>query len=109
MKAYYLSIKDDDEGVVDVVFANNAKEAKKQVYSSWITDYWSGEWIYLRVNRARRYDDMDNLSAAELALQQWKDGWRWLDMDYPDPDESTDEDFYEWYKNTFGQGGQESE
>lgn len=28
MKAYYLSIKDDDEGVVAVVFANTAKEAK---------------------------------------------------------------------------------
>lgn len=27
LKAYYLTIKDDDEGVVDVVFARTGKEA----------------------------------------------------------------------------------
>lgn len=101
MKAYYLSIKDDDEGVMAVVFANNAKEAKKQIYGSYMMDYWSGEWIYLRVNRAKRYDGMENLDAAHLALQQWHDGWRWFDRDYPDPDEATDDEFLEWYRKNF--------
>lgn len=102
MKAYYLSIKDDDEGAMAVVFANNAKEAKKKIYSSDVYDYWSGEWIYLRVNRAKRYDGMENLSEAELALKQWHDGWRWFDMDYPNVDEATDEEFYKWYDSIYG-------
>lgn len=101
MKAYYLSIKGDDEGVMAVVFANTAQEAKKLVYSTYIVDYWSGEWIYLRVNRAKRYDGMEKLSAAELALQQWKDGWRWFDVAQPDPDEATDQEFLDWHKSTF--------
>lgn len=58
MKAYYLTIKDDDEGVVDVVFADTAKEAKKLVWQTDIVDYWGGEWTYLRANRAKKFDGM---------------------------------------------------
>lgn len=101
MKAYYLSIKDDDEGIVAVVFAENAREAKKKVYSTYLVDYWSGEWIYLRVNRAKKFDGKEKLTESELALFQWREGWRWNDHDYPDPDEATDEEFLEWYKDNF--------
>lgn len=102
MKAYYLSIKDDDEGVTAVVFADTVKEAKKKVYSSSIVDYWSGEWIYLRANRAKEYDGMENLTPAQLAKEQWRNGWRWFDMAYPDLDTATDEEFIKWYDNNFG-------
>lgn len=103
MKAYYLSIADDSEGVQAVVFANNAREAKKRVYRTYLVDYWSGEWIYLRVNRAKRFDGMEDLTESQLARVQWRDGWQWTDAyDMPDPDEATDEQFDTWYEGTFG-------
>ena len=99
MKAYYLSVKDDDEGAAAIVFAETAKAAKKLVFNHEnLVDALDGQWIYLRVNRAKNYDGMENLSKAELALHQWKDGWRWFE-DYPDPDEATDEEFLEWYND----------
>ena len=102
MKAYYLSIKDDDDAGCAIVFANTAKEAKKQVYAhDMLVDSLEGGWTSLRANRARSYDDLENLSEAELSLAQWKDGWRWFDMDYPDPDTATDKEFLEWYNDNF--------
>ncbi len=97
MKAYYLSVTDEDQGQI-VVFANTAKEAKKQINEH---DFFYDSWIDIRVHRAKRYDGLENLSDAQLALQQWQDGWRWFDMDYPDPDEATDEQFIEWYESNF--------
>lgn len=103
MKAYCLSIAGDDDAGCAVVFAETAKEAKKQVFQhEALADALQGEWIYLRVHRDKRYDGMEKLSAAELALHQWKDGWRWFDMEYPDPDEATDTEFIEWYNRNFG-------
>ena len=100
MKAYYLTIKGDDEGVTDVVFANTAREAKKLVWQTDLVDYWQGEWILLRANRAKKYDGMEHLSDIEMKLFQWKEGWRYIDLyNMPDPDEATDEQFIEWYKN----------
>lgn len=101
MKAYYLSIKDNDDAGMQVVFANTAKEAKRLV-SGEVHDNLE-EYIYLRVNRAKRYDGMENLSRAELALKQWQDGWQWFDLyDVPNPDENTDAEFLAWYKSNFG-------
>lgn len=99
MKAYYLSIADNDDAGMDVVWANTAKEAKRLVTGN----VWDNleRYIDLRVNRAKRYDDMENLDAAHFALQQWKDGWRWFDMDYPDPEEATDQEFLDWYEANF--------
>jgi hypothetical protein len=102
VKAYYLSVKDDDDAGQAVVFANTAKEAKKQVFShDLLVDALEGGWINLRVNRAKEYDGMENLSAAELALKQWRNGWRFFDVDYPDPDAATDKEFLEWYEGNF--------
>lgn len=99
MKAYYLSIYNGDDAGQQIVFANTAKEAKKLVHGD-VYDNLEN-YIDLRVNRAKKYDGMENLSEAELALQQWHDGWQWYDIDYPNPDEATDSEFLEWYKDTF--------
>lgn len=99
MKAYYLSIKDDGDTGQQIVFANTAKAAKKLVHG-WVWDNLEN-YIDLRVNRAKKFDGMENLSEAELALHQWHDGWRWFDMDYPDPDEATDAEFLKWYEENF--------
>jgi hypothetical protein len=97
MKAYYAYIADDDDAGGEIIFANTAQEAKKMAYGREFTSNLES-YIYLRVRRDERYDGMEKLSPAELALHQWKDGWRWLDADYPDPDEATDQEFLEWHK-----------
>lgn len=99
MKAYFLSIKDDDmdQGGF-IVFANTVQEARKQADSK---DLQYERWIDIQAHRDKKYDGMENLSDAELALVQWKDGWRWVDHEEPDADEVTDEDFIKWYERTF--------
>lgn len=99
MKAYYLSVYDNPEAGMQVVFANTAKEAKKLVYG----EVWDNleNYIDLRVNRAKRYDGMENLDDAHLSLQQWRDGWIWPDLDYPDSEEATDQEFLDWYDKIF--------
>lgn len=101
MKAYVLSLKNDDEGFSEIVFAETSKAAKKMIYRTNLGDMVE-EWIDIRVHRDKRYDGMENLSDAELALKQWRDGWGWIDMDPPDADEATDEEFFEWHKKWFG-------
>jgi len=100
MKAYILRANgDDDQGQV-VVFANTSKEAKKKFYS---TDLLCDSHIDIRVKRCPEYDDMENLSQFELAKEQWRNGWRWFDYNTPDPEETTDEEFFYWYDQTFSQ------
>lgn len=99
LKAYSLSIKDDDDQGQVIVFAENATKAKAFIVS---TDLMWDSYLDVRVHRAKAFDGMENLSKAELAKNQWRDGWRWFDMDYPDPDEATDEEFLSWYENMFG-------
>lgn len=103
MKAYCLSIKDNDDAGAAIVFANTVREAKKQVYGhDMLVDALEGGWIELQAHRDKRYDDMENLSAAEISMHQWRDGWRWFDTDYPDPDTATDAEFIAWYEAEFG-------
>jgi hypothetical protein len=99
MKAYYLQVRDDDDQGQVVVFANTSKEAKKRFNEY---DFFYDNYIDIQVLRASPYDGMEKLSTAELALEQWHNGWRWFDMNYPDPDEATDPEFIEWYNNNFG-------
>lgn len=102
MKAYLLSIKDDDDAGQAVVFADTANKAKNKIYGTDLGDSVEN-WIDIRVHRDKRYDGMENLSPAQLALHQWKDGWRWFDMyDMPDQGEATDVEFLEWYGKAFG-------
>lgn len=101
MKAYILQMNNDPDAGMLVVFANTAREAKNQAIGQ---DFYemSGEWLELRVNRAPQFDGLEGLSNAELALRQWREGWRWYDQHYPDPDEATDKEFLHWYGETFG-------
>lgn len=96
MKAWCVSIKDDDDQGMLVVFANTREEARSQS-----GDLQYERWIDIRAVRDKRYDGLEKLSDAELALRQWRDGWRWFDMDYPDQDEATDAEFLKWYEANF--------
>jgi hypothetical protein len=101
MKAYFLSIRDDDmdQGGF-TVFANNVQEARKQADSK---DLQYERWIDIQAHRSPLYDGMENLSEVELCKLQWREGWNWVDRyDMPDPDEATDDDFYKWYEGNFG-------
>lgn len=99
MKAYYVSIRNDEDQGGGIAFANTAQAARKQ-YSAFDLDPES--WLDVQAHRDKRYDGMEKLPAAELAIKQWRDGWRWFFMEYPDPDEATDEEFYQWYESAFG-------
>ena len=101
MKAYYLSIDGDDDAGAAIVFAETPSKAKAQIYSTTLGDMWDGEWIYLRARREKRYDGLEKLSKAELFCKQWRDGWRWFDIDYPNEEEATDAEFIEWYNDVF--------
>lgn len=100
MKAYVLEMKDDSDAGCEIVFANTAKEAKKQAIGK---DFYemSGEWLELRVRRYKHFDGMEKLSNAELAKEQWREGWWFHESGYPDPDETTDEQFIEWHNSKF--------
>lgn len=100
MKAYSLSIKDNDDAGQEIVFAENGRAAKKLIGD--LADSLE-EYTDLRVHRDKRYDGMEKLSPAQLAFHQWRDGWQWFDMyDMPDPDHATDAEFYKWYERNFG-------
>jgi hypothetical protein len=96
MKAYCVSIRDDEDQGMLIVFANTRNEARNQS-----GDLMYESWIDIRAIRDKRYDGLEKLSDAQLALRQWHDGWRWYDMDYPEPEEATDAQFLEWYERNF--------
>lgn len=98
MKAYHVSIRNDEDQGGGIVFADTAQEARKH-YGRFDLDPES--WLDVQAHRDKRYDGLEKLSDAELALCQWHDGWRWFFLDYPDPDEATDAEFLKWYENTF--------
>lgn len=98
MKAWYLSVKDGDDGHF-VVFADNRNAARNQADSK---DLVYDRWIDIQAHRARKWDGLEKLSDAELNNRLWRDGWQWLEYAAPDPDETTDEDFYKWYESIFG-------
>lgn len=98
MRAYGLSdVKDDDKGVL-LVFANNAKEAKKMDDGTIDPDYYTD----LRVKWYREFDGMENASDRELALAKWKNGWWFDESGYPYHETATDEEFLEWYDSIWG-------
>lgn len=97
MKAYYVSIKYDEDQGGHIVFANTVQEARKKVPGD--LDYES--WLDVQAHRDKHFDDMENLTKAELAKEQWRHGWWFFQNDYPDPDEATDKEFIDWYEETF--------
>lgn len=98
IKAYSLSIADDPDQGQQIVFAETASEAKKKLDGE---QFVYDRWIDIQAHRSRAFDGMENLTKAELALEQWREGWIWFDRDTPDCDESTDEQFIAWYKDNF--------
>lgn len=98
MKAYYLSIRDNDDEGGEIVFANTAQEARKQVYG---TDLQFESWIDVQAHRYKNWDGKENLPLIELRKEQWREGWWFHEGGAPDPDEDTDEAFYDWYKKNF--------
>lgn len=98
MKAWRLEVSNDPDQGTLVVFANTRDEARSQS-----GDLMYDRWVDLSATRFKQMDDKESLSHEELTLELWRDyGWRWLDMDYPDPDEATDEEFLEWYRGIYG-------
>ncbi len=102
MKAYMGGLYSCDEAGNAIVFAKNAKEAKKKFmgHHYGIADY-AENYIDIYAKRAPQFDGMENASNAELMCEQWKQGWWFHQADVPDVETATDEDFYEWYKEHF--------
>src|SRR3712207_1402815 len=100
MKAYLVSIRGDEDQGSGITFAATAQEAR-QHYGRFELE--PDSWLDVQARRDKRYDDLEHLPAEQLALRQWRDGWRWYFIDFPDPDEATDEEFLKWYEATFGQ------
>lgn len=98
MKAYMLFIKNDDDKGAEIVFANDSNSAKKQV---WATGLEPDGYIDVRARRAPKFDDMEHLSAREMMKEKWRDNW-WFDMSgYPDCENASDEEFFEWYDSVY--------
>ena len=99
MKAWYLEIKDSDEGSY-VVFANTRNEARAQADSK---DLFYDSWIEITARRFKAMDDKEHLDDAHLALDLWRNhGWRYLDLDTPEAEDTTDEEFLKWYEENLG-------
>lgn len=98
MKAYYLSLVDEDQGCF-LVFAKTATKAKSFADSK---DLMYDSYIDIRAIRAKKYDGLENISERDLNRILWRDGWQWLDYDSPDADDATDEQFNEWHDSIFG-------
>jgi hypothetical protein len=98
VKAWYLEVKDSDEGRY-LVFANTRNAARSQADSN---DLMYDRWIDIVATRAPKYDGLEKLTKRELDKTIWRDGWTWLDYDAPDEAEATDEEFYAWYDGIFG-------
>lgn len=100
MKAYVCGIRSNDDAGNEVVFAKNSKEAMKKAQLLEILDY-KESYIDVYVKRASEFDGMEDLSDKELTKVKWRNGWWFEYIDYPDSEEGTDEEFYEWYENNF--------
>lgn len=99
MKAYILSVKNDDDQGQQIVFAKTAREAKKNWH--WYLD--ADSFLDKLVHRAPQFDDMENATELELMTKQWQEGWRWFDnYDVPDVETATVEEFQEWCKKEYG-------
>jgi hypothetical protein len=96
MKAYYITIKDDPDQGCHLVWDTTARNARKRVNES---DLQYESWIDVLCVRYKAFDGLEGLTARELALKQWQEGW-WFDSDEPtfdDYEENTDADFLAWY------------
>lgn len=97
MKAWRVEISNDPDQGTLVVFANTRNEAK-----SMTGDLMYDSWIDISATRFKEMDGKEHLDKAHLTLELWREhGWRWWDIEYPDPDEATDDEFLEWYRGIY--------
>ena len=104
MKAWVLSLSNDQDQGQDIVFADNVAQAKKQI---WQTNLEADGWIYIRANRYKILDGMEKAADYERHLIMWRNGWGWYEHDTPYSEETTDEEFKEWYNKTIAKEVQE--
>lgn len=98
MKAWRLEITTDPDQGNLIVFANTRDEAR-----SLTGDLMYDRWVDISATRFKQLDGMEKLSQREIDYILWREhGWRWFELDSPDEEETTDEQFYEWYDKYFG-------
>lgn len=106
MKAWRVWDCTNEDAGIDIVWANNVKEAK---YKGQLTQVGEELESYtdLRVRREKALDDMENLSDKDLAKERWMLGWTWHEgtilpyFDELDTDK-VDKVWDEWYYLNFG-------
>lgn len=94
MKAWIVSVYQDDDQGNEIVFADNLKEAKVAGYR---TELEFDSYTDIRVKRYKIFDDMEKLSERELCKVKWREGWWFFQEGCPDCETATDEEFYAWY------------
>lgn len=99
MKAWLLSLIDDEDQGEAVVFADTVTEAKAIIHQTNLDD---NGWISIRAVRYPCLDGMEKASEPGRSLIQWRNGWRWFDYSTPDPSETTDEEFIKWHEEIIG-------
>lgn len=110
MKAYMGGLySSDDEGNA-IVFAKNAKEAKKKFleHPHGIADH-AESYVDIYARRSPNFDGMESADEAEIMCEQWKQGWWFHQDDVPDVEVATDEDFYIWYAEEYNKARNEEE
>lgn len=96
MKAYSIGDRTDPDKGMEIVWAKNAKEARKIN-----TDIDVDSFIDLQILRQSAFDDMENATQKELMFKQWKEGWWFFQEGCPNCETATDEEFYSWYDRTW--------
>lgn len=98
MKAYIVWIDYNDDAGNEIVFAKNTKEALKMARNSELAEN-ADRFIDIRVKRYPVFDDKDNLTHRDFTRLKISEGWRYEGEDINE--DSTDEEFYWWYKSYF--------
>lgn len=99
IKAYYVSLRNDDDAGGGIVFATTAQEARGQYH---IYDLDPESRIDVQAHRSKHFDGMEKLTRAELYKECWREGWWFHQTGSPDVEEATDAEFYEWYESVYG-------
>lgn len=100
MKAYLVGLDSNPDVGDAIVFAKNGRDAKVLAFGLDLTDTRES-YIDVTVHRAPTFDGMEKLSERELMKNQWREGWWFHQSGCPFEGDSTDEDFYKWYDDTY--------
>lgn len=95
MKAYIVGLRSNDDVGNEIVFAKNIKEAMKKAQKLDLTDQ-KENFIDVYVKRKDAFDGLENDPDGVL-IKQWQEGWRFHKGLAPEPEVSTEQDFWDWY------------